>query len=287
MKTLYNEGRVVGTNPYEMYVRQLMAQDSSAVPMSERQWIASNLSCNSSMILKIPAGTPAGVHNYILPANSQLCGASIIYASMFEGTVTLNQTGEWAANVNDYGRLVSNTPELHPVSPGEPSDIPTKDDPITITNDLAEQCRNYLKITSALMFQPGEWTSIIEYTDWLTEEDQQLVTEYGENITVPTKISEIAVGIDPDFSKQGFIRLAIQSQISSDIYVLFNGFTYNTFVNGSIGFQEVIGFSNPENGDFLGPQLFPWACKIVLVTTNEVMNVVISDIEQKIAQLHA
>ena len=37
MKQIYNEGRVVGYSSYDIYVRQLLSSDPTAVPMTERE----------------------------------------------------------------------------------------------------------------------------------------------------------------------------------------------------------------------------------------------------------
>ena len=93
MKEIYNEGRVVGLSAYEMYIRQLLSGNPEATPMSEREWLASTVSESNSMILKVAAGTTAGYHDYALPNGSDLCGATMIHAYMFEGEVQLDTFG--------------------------------------------------------------------------------------------------------------------------------------------------------------------------------------------------
>ena len=70
MRRIYNEGRVTGLSSWELYVRQLLTSNPDAVPLSEREWLASTVSDNNSMILKIEAGTTAGYHDYVLPVES-------------------------------------------------------------------------------------------------------------------------------------------------------------------------------------------------------------------------
>ena len=127
MKEIYNEGRVIGLSAYEAYVRQLLSTHPDATPMTEREWLSAMLAESSSMILRIPAGTTAGYHDYPLPEGSQLCAATIIYASLFRGKIKVDQTGYWATFVTDYGPLFSNTHLKPPVTPGFPEDIPVQD----------------------------------------------------------------------------------------------------------------------------------------------------------------
>lgn len=278
MKQIFNEGRIVGLSTYELYIRQLLSNDVNAHPLSESEWLASGMSANASMILKIPSGTLAGVHDYILPVGSDLCGCSIIYASIFEGKVKTTDDCDWALGVNDYGRLVSNTATSHPETPGQPENVPAKEDPITITEDFAEQCRNYLKVTSALMFQPGTWVPVNGFTSWLTEESNQ----NDDRIVIPIEEGDLSVDCVPDLTQRGFIRLAIAEDITTDLLVLINGFSRRSLQINPTSPGQAVGASNPENGDFLGPALFPWACKIVLVVTTEVFNVIMSEVKVQV-----
>ena len=40
IKTIYNEGRVVGASAYEIYVRNFYANDPSGTPPSEQTWLS-------------------------------------------------------------------------------------------------------------------------------------------------------------------------------------------------------------------------------------------------------
>ena len=155
MKHIYNEGRIVGLNQYEAYVRQLLSTRPEDTPMTEREWLTSSTS-SASMILKVPSGTEAGYADFILPEGSQLCGCSTIYASVFEGEVTLDSSGRWAVSVEDYGQLIDNVEYRHPVTPGMPENVPTKYKIEGLTDAMHQRCMNYSRITSGLMIQPGE-----------------------------------------------------------------------------------------------------------------------------------
>lgn len=285
MKHIYNEGRVIGLGQYELYVRQVLSMDPNAKVMSERQWLSAALAPNFSMILKIPAGTRRGVHNYILPQGSLLCACTTIYASIFEGGAETDITG-WAVGVDDYGRLISNTSQLCPQDPGQPENVPTQANPTEMSENFKEQCRNYLKINAGIVLQPGHWGPNVGYTELLTEAGGEIVTEDTEEIIlVPVPIGDAAVGLAPDLKERGYLRFAISEDITEDFLILLNGFSYKPFVLGSIGYKEIQAFVSPQDGDFLGPTLFPWATKIVLVTTNEVANVMLTDINARLSAL--
>lgn len=185
MKMIYNEGRVVGLSMYEIYVRQLMSLNPEATPMSEREWLTSTLANNSSMILRIPAGTSRGIHDFILPSGSNLTACTQIFASMFQGEVSLDDSKYWATKVEDYGDAISNTQELHPVTPGTPPYVPSKEDPEQESQTIINRTHDFLKIKEALVIQPGEWNDVI-YADDSSDDDNSDSTSdefIGSNTT--------------------------------------------------------------------------------------------------------
>lgn len=252
MREIYNEGRVIGLSQYELYVRQLLSREPEATPMTESEWLANTVSESSSMILCVTKGTSSGVHDYPLPEHSQLCGASVLYATLFQGQVTLAEGSNWAIRVDDYGELISNTDELHPVTPGEPADVPTKEDPQAMPEWLGKRCDNYIKIKSALMVQPGEWS-----------ENEDVVASQSLN---------------PDFAKTGFIRLMIQEALTEDVYLLIHGFADKGLVEGGIEILQSGKSYRPQDGDFLGPSMFPWACPIYLMVSIDAYDALVRDL---------
>lgn len=287
MKVLYNEGRVAGLAAYESYLRQILSVNPSATPLDERKWLSASLSANQSMILKVSAGTTKGYHDYTLPATSDLCGCSVIYASIFEGKCTVNETdvidnqvtsGCWANRVDDYGRLISNTYQRHPETPGLPPDVPAKEDPTTIPYDYMVQCNEFMKISSALMLQPGEWITNIEDVELLNESGIPVTTEDGQELLVPYNAYEQYASFSPDLSKPGFVRLAITDTIVRDVYIILTGFSYKTLVYGQVSYEHLDFAQVPEDGDFLGPARFPWGCKIILTLTSDITNKMMEDI---------
>lgn len=259
MKTIYNEGRVVGLSSYELYVRQLLSTNPEATPMSEREWLSNSLSESTSMILRVPAGTGVGPHDYSLPSGSQLCGASVIYGSLFQGEVELSDDGHWATKVTDYGELISNTPESHPVTPGTSEYVPTKPNPTDLPEQTRRRCDNYIRIQSAMMIQPGEW---------LDDEE-----------AAACKI------LDPDFSKLGFVRILVAEPIEEDVLILLHGFANTVLIKGSSMYAAPGQSRRPQDGDFLGPTVFPWSCPIYLTVSNDAYMALVRDYKDTIREL--
>lgn len=270
MRTLYNLGRSVGLSAYELYVRQVLANDPQASILSEREWLAASVGDGNSMIMKVPSGTKAGYYDTYLPEGSDLCGCSTMHASMFEGEVQFDDSEVWAERVNDYGRLVANYGVHFPATPGESENVPAKDNPGTITSSIKEQAENYIKITSALMFQPGSWIENVNWVELLDENGLNILTESGIEVLAGTKTDVRAMALRPDLAKRGFIRLAISEDITADVLILISGFMPKTVMGGFVGFDDIITNPDSANGGFLGPQTFPWACKINLNMTTDV-----------------
>lgn len=275
MKEIYNEGRVVGLSSWEIYVRHMLAQNPTATPLNEQEWLSASLSPNVSMVLRIPEGTERGIHDYKLPADSDICACNLICGYLFDGEVALDDRGMWGVRVEDYGRLVRNDPDVHPESPGEPEDIPTKDNPIDVPDAFIEKCKEFLKISSGLIFQPGEWIDSVYYTNVLTQSEQKIVTQRNDYLLAPMRNIFAAKMLEPDMAKTGFIRLAITGDITTDILLYLRGFSYKGVVSGEVGYAYVPDLGKPEDGGFLGPATFPWASPIQFIITTEVMSALI------------
>ena len=269
MKVLYNEGRVQGLSSYELYVRQMLSRNPEAHILSESQWLAASLSTNNSMVLKITAGTTEGYHDYILPEGSDLCGCTTVFAALFEGSATFE--GIWAKRIDDYGRLISNTPTRFPVTPGEPSDVPAKED-LRMTPEYIQQCSEFMKVSAGLVLQPGEWIDNVYQVELLDEGGVTIITEEGEELLADLSDDITRMSLDVDLSARGFVRLLFTKPIEHDFYIFLHGFAYKNVLAGMSGFDNLLTTSNPENGDFLGPQSFPWAVPIFLLYTGNMLN---------------
>lgn len=281
MREIYNEGRVVGLSNYELYVRQLLSLNPEATPMSEREWISCMLAGNASMILRVPQGTTAGYHDYMLPVGSQLCAATIIYGSVFQGEITLDDTGYWATRVVDYGQLISNTYTRGPITPGLPNDVPTKENPQAMTQRLRNRCKEYIKVVSGLVLQPGEWIENTYYTPLLQEQGLELTTQDGEEVLAHVNDVGIDRSLDPNFHHQPFVRLMIAEDIEEDIYIFLHGFMNSVALLGESGVLTQLGSDRPQDGDFLGPNVFPWGCPIVFTSTTDVQYAILQELQNR------
>jgi hypothetical protein len=243
-RELYNEGRVVGLSAYEIYVRHAMSINPTAQPASELEWLSSSVATGSSMILKIEGESPSisGHHfqEVALPSNSQLGAANTIIGSLFLGTVNLDSSGRWATNVTSYGPLLDNDAE-HP-TPGTPD---SQDDiyPTAVTSSLdstyQENLKEYMKIVDGIIIQQGKWVT----------------TEGG--ITPPKDLTK------PDFTQSPKVRILLSDTVVHPFYIILTGFTLKAVLTGVAGMDGSTRTIHPQNGDFLGPAVFPWANKIV------------------------
>ena len=242
MRELYNEGRVIGLSPYEIYIKQLYSIDPHTLPMSEREWLTFTLNNNNSLILRLRAGLYPGPHDFTLPENSKLVGCSVIYGSMLQGEVNFKPGEYWATSVADLGQLIDNNNSRHPVTPGDPENVPTKENPKKYPMLLRKKCKEYIKITSGLLIQPGDWNTY--------SEQEQL-------------------SLDPDFQTTPFVRLILCEMLTEDLCILLHGFTNSIQYEGEASSFIPGESERPENGQFLGPANMPWATPIILLGTTD------------------
>lgn len=244
-KELYNEGRVVGFSAYETYVKQALATDGVTEVATEREWLASTIANGSSLLLKIPANTAAGVREFALPSGSRLVGANTIIASFAYG-VDAEFSGNWATRIKSYGDIAQ-TPAAATASN---TGMSNKDGSTPSKNRCTTEQMQYIKIIDGIVYQKGKWkASTFGDSDSGTQEPK----------TIPDKVSY----------GQSVVRLAIGSKITVDFYVLLTGFTDLAVVYGVTGLEgDSTNISNNDwkNGGFLGPSKFPWASKIWFAT---------------------
>lgn len=310
MKQIYNEGRVTGLSMWEIYLRQLMSTNPEATPMTEREWLTSTLANNSSMILKIPAKTDKGIHDYVLPEGSNLAACTQVFGSLFLGEVTTDISGFWAIRVNDYGDAISNTETLHPDTPGTPEYVPSKEDPTQENITIAQRATEFLKIREALVIQPGEWEdaeyppdphhgeivtwesplidSVPVYRDprdviLTTEDDEWLVEDrtgtWEEMVADLSQYDPQYMNakkyLKPDFKKNGFVRILLTERTEHDTYILLHGFVDKLILQGEVSFPYQGASNRPADGDFLGPATFPWSCPVILIVSTDVEEVIL------------
>lgn len=239
-REIWNEGRVVGYSAYEVYVKQQLSETPDIPPASERQWLASSIAMGSSMILQVPDVDvqDENVHTFVdiqFPPGTMLGAANNIMASFFDGDAEISSN--WATRVTDYGDLISNTAELHPDGQVGPTDnISTK----TLENWSEEKKAklvDYMKIVDGIIIQPGDWVN----------------TSYNP----PER------DFTPDLNYYPRIRLHIKGSIKNKPLVLLTGLTVRFVLAGVAGLDGSTSTLRPEDGDFLGPAVYPWASKVI------------------------
>lgn len=250
--TLWNQGRVVGLSAYEIYVRHHIAQNPDVLPAPEGEWLASSISSGASMLLYLPVSTTESfeedTYNYVdfqLPSDSRLCAANTIIASYFDGEGYVPEGSNFAIRVKDYGTLIDNS--AIPVGTATPTtNIPTKSE-LFNNADTRDKLLSYSRVVDGIVIQPGEWTN------------------------ADTGSQPPAKAFSPDLSQYPRLRLCIYGKLLSDIYILFTGFTLRAVISGTSG-TDSSNPNHPEDGDFLGPAIFPWANKIIFTASTALIH---------------
>ena len=248
-REIYSEGRVVGSSAYEIYLKQHMAlfpdpdDPDNVPPASERQWLAASLAMGSSLLLKIPQDSSSGkqTKSIPLPANSRLVAGNIIYGSLFLGDATFDTNG-WATKITAY-RGVENTSSSSPVTGNTP---PTGNNTLDAT--ATQRIKNYMK-----------------FHDWSITFDSNWEL---------SGISAPYMDLKPDFSYgagKSYLSVTYDGPLDSDVYVLLTGFTSRSILAGIVGDNGSVDTDRPEDGDFLGPEIFPWTAPVILIVPNEVV----------------
>lgn len=276
-KQIWNEGRVVGYSAYELYVKQYLENnpDTDIPPATEQEWLASSIGSGSSMILKVrPSanGTTEDSDNYVdipLPPGCKLSAASVIVASFFDGSALFppqkNGSNDWATIVTDYGPLISNNTTASPngdISTGDISNsVPTKS--LELPSRIEAQVENYLKIKDGVVIQPGKWVDIDGSPSYGSGYPDTCDIQKDEQPSLTA--SDVPV-----------VRLHIKGIIPNNNtrpLVMLTGFADRSVLMGVSKLEGSVNVGwNPDteqydshyqNGEFIGPSVFPWASKII------------------------
>ena len=239
-KEIWNLGRVCGLSAYELYLRYIAINSPGTRPATEKEWLSSMLTMGNSMLLHIGKDYISGVHyrDIPLPSNCKICAANTIFASYFAGSGALASNSDtytgFATRVTDYGPLISNTSESHPDGTTVP---PTNTDTGDLTEEMKLQIPEYLKIIDGIVIQPGTWS------------ESELKPPYCD--------------FAPDLTSVPNIRISFKDAVNVPFFILLTGFSNKFVVQGMSGTDTATGSQSPEDGDFLGPWVFPWASKIL------------------------
>ena len=253
-KTIYNEGRVVGLSAYELFIRN--HPDPENAP-SEKEWLASTVGCGESLILKCPNITYSGptsnfntVYDIPLPENSGLRSTNFIVGSFFLGECEWleedSNGAAWAKEVTSYGKLISNTETKHPERDSDSNpetmmtDVPPYDD-VSISQTDIDKSEEYMHIVDAVIIQPGHWKA--------PETERSYYSD-----------------LEPDLSKVPVLRLHIYGELRNHACIMLTGFTDSGVLSAVSGLDGSSTSDKPQDGDFLGPQIYPWCTKVLLTT---------------------
>ena len=246
---IYNEGRVVGFSAWEIFYREAIANNvpPEDIP-DEHQWLTAMIGSGASMILKVPSGTTVGVHDYELPNGSNLTAAGVVIASPFIGDCDWD-SNMWAKKVTSYGALIKNNNSGYPSSTNVPTDLPYKD------SEYTECVAEFVKITDGIVFTKAAiWNDAVN--------------------PLPKK------DINPDFNNSStVVRLYVSAVPEHDVKILLSGFNNKRILQAVSGYSTGNGGgsadltnNNWKDGGMLGPEIIPWASKIVFSVPSSAFN---------------
>ena len=87
IRTIYNEGRVQGLSNYELFIRNLLADNPDASIPTEKEWLAASIARGSSMILKVDTDTTID-DKYTLTGNDlYIVDKSVNGSIIYKGTL--------------------------------------------------------------------------------------------------------------------------------------------------------------------------------------------------------
>lgn len=307
---IVNEGRVVGYGAYETYVKQLLSEDPTAIPATEKEWLNSMMSIGDSMLLRIGVDTIEGPHfrDIAFPQNTGLAAANTIMAHFFVGRGRYagaarcnpsNADTQWCTEVTDYGPLLHNKDTNYPIGRiGPDISLPANEinPPNTTSNrtllewnskNLLDQItRNemteYTKIIDGLIIHPGNWESMCTLCYQPVGSPHTAACANKGTVTQ----SQTGKLLDPNFDEDWpeyvnnqypRLRLLLSDKIDRPFYVILSGFTHKSIVHGvthtkSTGMLTDPHFPSPQDGAFLGPSEWPWAAKVVFSSPSGYLN---------------
>jgi len=239
-KSLWSEGRVVGLSAYELYARYVLANNDT--PSDEKSWLASTLSYGSSMLLWVEPDNSVGPHyrDFEFPTTSNLGACNTIVAAFFSGSGVVDSGSPWAVKVESYGPLIENDSVASPdgIVTDISSGVPVKNNG-ALDQLTTDQIQDFAKITDAVVVQPGTWSA-------------------NSSGSGPAK------KLNPDLTKAPTLRIAFANRVTNGFWLLLTGFIDRNISLGMTKQGDATAPTAPQNGDFLGPAIFPWATKVVI-----------------------
>lgn len=234
-RQIWNEGRVVGLSAYELYVRHTLSEFGTEEPvLTEREWLASTLGDGVSLILKLNSGLEKGVHSFMLPQNSTLCSATGAITASLFNGTADTDDYGWGKVITSYGPLLQDTTGSY------------IDDVADLDNwdkQNLHTIRDFLKIVDGVVFH--------------------------------NNLPEDGLNFKPDLNSRPTLRLRLSEQLTTDVYVLLTGFMQKSIVKGLYKVDsDPLASPKPQNGDFLGPEVYPWGTKVIFSVHSEVYELI-------------
>lgn len=178
-------------------------------------------------------------NTYYRTVVTHVIAANTIVASLFLGTGVYENGSYWASRVGSYGQLLNNTTPLSSKTYKNASAV----EPNT-TIDFSSETEKifmYSNIVDGVVITPGTWKP---------------------NSSTPPGNDFI-----PDLSDsagQQVVRLYLHSPLTTSIDILLTGFMLKSILEGMTDTTDgSLDTLHPEDGDFLGPEVFPWGNKII------------------------
>ena len=178
-------------------------------------------------------------NTYYRTVVTHVIAANTIVASLFLGTGVYENGSYWASRIGSYGQLLNNTTPLSSETYKNASAV----EPNT-TIDFSSETEKifmYSNIVDGVVIASGKWKP---------------------NSSTPPGNDFI-----PDLSDsagQQVIRLYLHSPLTTSIDILLTGFMLKSILEGMTDTTDgSLDTLHPEDGDFLGPEVFPWGNKII------------------------
>ena len=178
-------------------------------------------------------------NTYYRTVVTHVIAANTIVASLFLGTGVYENGSYWASRVGSYGQLLNNTTPLS--SPTYKNAGAVEPNTTIDFSSETEKIFMYSNIVDGVVITPGTWKP---------------------NSSTPPGNDFI-----PDLSDsagQQVVRLYLHSPLTTSIDILLTGFMLKSILEGMTDTTDgSLDTLHPEDGDFLGPEVFPWGNKII------------------------
>ena len=106
-----------------------------------------------------------------------------------------------------------------------------------------DRLSDYLKIEDGIVIQPGTWSEC--------------------------EFNPPASDFEVNLKERPVIRFRVRGKITNNPYILLTGFTVRYVLCGTLGQDTATVTTSPQDGDFLGPAIFPWCNKVLFTVPDQ------------------